>query len=214
MSSRYQLKVLDHGVNTPGSPPSSMETVIRNLRRPKKRLKLWELEHWLGCSIIGTCLGPPDLDRVIKRHRLRFDDDVREHQLHSYFVEQAAADGPIGRTLNKILDEKFVRTIKLVGQETDESRLEALWEELCAKGHVAAGYWAFMSHGHVPAWLRNNIFGDIHMLCSDGLHGYLQDDEIPQVIDMGPAGATQRFIHLANSRGGRDNITAVVVHVV
>ena len=51
---------------------------------------------------------------------------------------------------------------------------------------------------------------DAFMLCSDGLHGYLQDDEIPDVIDMGPKGAAERFIQMANSRGGRDNITAVV----
>lgn len=137
---------------------------MRNLKCPKKRLKLWELEHWLMCSIVGTCLAPPDLDRVVKRHRLRFDDDVREHQLHSFFVERAAEDCPIGRTINKILDENFSRAIKLVGQETDETGLEALWEEFCAKGHVAAGYWAFMCYSHTPVWLRNNIFGDVHML--------------------------------------------------
>jgi protein phosphatase len=54
---------------------------------------------------------------------------------------------------------------------------------------------------------------DAFMLCSDGLHGYLQDDEIPDVIDMGPKGAAERFIHMANSRGGRDNITAIVINV-
>jgi protein phosphatase len=54
---------------------------------------------------------------------------------------------------------------------------------------------------------------DAYLLCSDGLHGYLEDHEIPGVIDMGPKGATQRFIAIANSRGGRDNITAVVVNV-
>lgn len=164
MSSRSKLKVLDHGVSLPNAAPSSMETVIRNLKRPKKRLKLFELEHWLMCSIVGTCLGPPDLNRVIKRHRLRFDDDVRDHQLHSYFVERAAEGCQVGCTINKILDEKFSRAIKLVGQETDEVSLEALWEKFCAKGHVAAGYWAFMCHSHTPVLLRNNIFGDVHML--------------------------------------------------
>jgi len=54
---------------------------------------------------------------------------------------------------------------------------------------------------------------DAYLLCSDGLHGYLKDDELPDVIDMGPKGAAERFIHVANSRGGRDNITAVVVSV-
>ena len=54
---------------------------------------------------------------------------------------------------------------------------------------------------------------DAFLLCSDGLHGYLENEEIPEVIEMGPRGATQRFIHMANTRGGRDNITAVVVMV-
>jgi protein phosphatase len=54
---------------------------------------------------------------------------------------------------------------------------------------------------------------DAYLLCSDGLHGYLQEGEIPDVIDMGPKGAAERFINVANSRGGRDNITAVVVSV-
>ena len=73
--------------------------------------------------------------------------------------------------MTKILDEKFGRVIKLVSQEADGARLEALWEELCAKGQVAAGYWAFMSHNHIPDWLRNNIFGDVHML-SHFMGGY------------------------------------------
>jgi len=55
--------------------------------------------------------------------------------------------------------------------------------------------------------------GDTFLLCSDGLHGYLDDDEIPQIIDLGATIAVRRFIELANERGGRDNITAVVVEV-
>jgi len=54
---------------------------------------------------------------------------------------------------------------------------------------------------------------DAFLMCSDGLHGYLKDDEIPDLVDMGPVGATRRFIAMANSRGGRDNITAVVVNL-
>ncbi len=55
--------------------------------------------------------------------------------------------------------------------------------------------------------------GDAFLVCSDGLHGYLENDEIPSIIEDGPELATQRFIDLANERGGKDNITAVVVTV-
>lgn len=57
--------------------------------------------------------------------------------------------------------------------------------------------------------------GDRFVMCTDGLHGYLKDDqEIVELcaedsIDTG-AGAC---ISLANQRGGRDNITVVVAEV-
>jgi serine/threonine protein phosphatase PrpC len=54
---------------------------------------------------------------------------------------------------------------------------------------------------------------DVFMLCSDGLHGYLRDEEIPEIIALGPEDSVRRFIDTANLRGGRDNITAIVVSV-
>ncbi|MFK8000751.1 MAG: PP2C family serine/threonine-protein phosphatase [Polyangiales bacterium] len=53
--------------------------------------------------------------------------------------------------------------------------------------------------------------GDAFLVCSDGLHGYLEEDEIPPIVELGPAAATERFVSMANERGGKDNITAVVV---
>ena len=53
--------------------------------------------------------------------------------------------------------------------------------------------------------------GDAYMLCSDGLHGHVEDPEIPSIVKLGPQAAVRRFIDLANERGGRDNITAIVV---
>lgn len=55
--------------------------------------------------------------------------------------------------------------------------------------------------------------GDRYLLCSDGLHGYLQMEEIPDLVDIGGQNAVQALIDLANLRGGRDNITAVLVEI-
>jgi serine/threonine protein phosphatase PrpC len=51
------------------------------------------------------------------------------------------------------------------------------------------------------------------LLCSDGLHGYLKDEDIPGIVAMGGTAAVERFIKLANERGGKDNITAVLVEI-
>ncbi len=56
--------------------------------------------------------------------------------------------------------------------------------------------------------------GDRFLLCSDGLHGYLEADEIAPVAAIGGEAAVQKFIDMANARGGRDNITAVLVEIV
>jgi protein phosphatase len=56
--------------------------------------------------------------------------------------------------------------------------------------------------------------GDSYLLCSDGLHGYLEPAEIPELTLPGGNEAVRRFISLANERGGKDNITALLVEVL
>jgi serine/threonine protein phosphatase PrpC len=51
------------------------------------------------------------------------------------------------------------------------------------------------------------------LLCSDGLHGYLRDEDIPRIVGLGGGPAVRKFVDLANERGGKDNITAVVVEI-
>ncbi|MDB4966083.1 MAG: putative protein phosphatase [Myxococcales bacterium] len=54
--------------------------------------------------------------------------------------------------------------------------------------------------------------GDRFLLCSDGLHGYLQAGEIEgMLLRVSPEEAPAGFVEMANERGGRDNITVVMV---
>ncbi len=56
--------------------------------------------------------------------------------------------------------------------------------------------------------------GDRFLLCSDGLSNYVSDLELQDILVQKDAEtALQFFINLANSRGGDDNISAVLVSV-
>lgn len=57
--------------------------------------------------------------------------------------------------------------------------------------------------------------GDVFLLCSDGLTGQLNDDELgPLLSSLAPDEAAQLLIDLANLRGGPDNITVIVIKVI
>jgi protein phosphatase len=56
--------------------------------------------------------------------------------------------------------------------------------------------------------------GDVWVLCSDGLTGYVRDEEIAQIAGgQAPSEGARQLIELANARGGRDNITVFVLSV-
>jgi protein phosphatase len=57
---------------------------------------------------------------------------------------------------------------------------------------------------------------DIYVLCSDGLSNMVHDDDIRQVIlqEQDLEAAVYGLIEVANDRGGRDNITVILVKVL
>jgi serine/threonine protein phosphatase PrpC len=57
--------------------------------------------------------------------------------------------------------------------------------------------------------------GDRFLLCSDGLHGYFSSDkEVAELCGDGSVDeCAEAAVALANQRGGKDNITAVVIEV-
>ena len=57
--------------------------------------------------------------------------------------------------------------------------------------------------------------GDVVLLCSDGLVDHVRDEEIAQIAleQPDPDRACEQLVTLANERGGRDNISVVIVRV-
>jgi PPM family protein phosphatase len=57
--------------------------------------------------------------------------------------------------------------------------------------------------------------GDVFLLCSDGLHGFVSDADMREVLVSEPVltEACARLVDRANAAGGKDNITAVLVRI-
>jgi PPM family protein phosphatase len=58
------------------------------------------------------------------------------------------------------------------------------------------------------------LAGDQFLVCSDGLHTYLDDDKVKELFKADEiTGIPKRFIDHANESGGQDNITAVALRI-
>lgn len=68
----------------------------------------------------------------------------------------------------------------------------------------------------VDTLLFDILPGDTFLLCSDGLHGYTEDpNELAELLSGDDAKQVpQTLIDVANQRGGKDNITALIVRGV
>ena len=66
----------------------------------------------------------------------------------------------------------------------------------------------------VDTLITDLLPGDLYLLCSDGLHGYLSEEELPILLGQEPREKlADQLVELANARGGKDNITAICISV-
>ncbi len=67
----------------------------------------------------------------------------------------------------------------------------------------------------IDCFVRTLTQGDTIVLCSDGLTGHVSDQEIADMATRYPAqAAAQELIDMANIRGGSDNISVSVIHIL
>lgn len=64
-------------------------------------------------------------------------------------------------------------------------------------------------------WVRPLRAGERFLLCSDGLTGEVEDDEIADLVtsDLGPEECVEALVVRALANGGRDNVTVLVIDV-
>ncbi len=68
---------------------------------------------------------------------------------------------------------------------------------------------------HVETLHLELMPGDIHLLCSDGLSNYVPIEDMVRVLSSQPPDdAARGLIEIANTNGGKDNITAVILHTM
>jgi protein phosphatase len=104
-------------------------------------------------------------------------------------------------------DDTFVQTLVDEGKLTPEEVASHPKRSMLVKA---------LNGSHRPAvQLRDVKEGDRYLLSSDGLHTAVDLDTVREVLATEePQTAVDRLIELANERGGHDNVSCVIAHLV
>jgi hypothetical protein len=133
-------------------------------RAAPRKMQLWDIDGSMHCSILGTCLTERDLATALRRNGLKVAGEGNDYDVHGFCVREASHDTPLSRSLNKLLDRRYEGALRIVNATEDADALRQVWARFRSSGNIGAGYWALISHRHVPSDLKVAIFGEVHML--------------------------------------------------
>ncbi len=129
-----------------------------------RRTRLWEIPSLFHCSIIGTCLTPGELRKLVRKV-VGYDVDLlSEITLHNEGVRLAGNQGFAGKLLQKTLDRRHQLTLKQFAKAKDATELGRLWDEAKRSGEIPGAYWAVLTHPLATEALIDAVFSDVHML--------------------------------------------------
>ncbi|NML46190.1 DUF2325 domain-containing protein [Ramlibacter sp. G-1-2-2] len=127
-----------------------------------ERMRLGEMDPHLHCSVIGTCLSAPELRKLMAKFiGVAGTSDL---DVHHEAVRLASQDSEVARTLHRALDRRHEGTVQRFTRARDDSALAALWADSLKSGEVPGAYWAVLTHRRASVELRQQAFGEVHML--------------------------------------------------
>ena len=113
---------------------------------------------------------------------------------------------------------------KKIKQITDDHNVAAL---LVKKGIISKEVASFHPGNHIltrfvgkkstspDIFIKEVHPGDSILLCSDGLHGMVNDSDLPSIMrsSANPVNVCEQLVAKANHKGGRDNISVVYIQI-
>lgn len=129
---------------------------------PRGRLKLHEVDTPLHCSVVGNCLSPGELRRLMAKHVCV--KGLSELEVHQMAVRMAGQKGEVSKALHKALDQRHAGAIRLFAAAKDKDALQECWKQAWAQGDIPGAYWAVLTHKALTADLCQTVFGEVHML--------------------------------------------------
>ena len=150
-------------VRLTAAPPTTATSALTDGAKGSRRRRLWELPSQALCPVIGVCLPMPLLRRRIGK-LLGGQALANDYELHCGAINDCAFRSPVAETLQRELDQRFMRTLRQSATLKTTVALAKWWGEALQGLDVAASLWATLTHARCDAGLQEQVLRDIHML--------------------------------------------------
>ncbi len=148
--------------------------------------------HGMGTTVVGALFSPKK-----RKMYIGHVGDSRAYRVRNTTIQQMTRD-------HSLVNDYLLAMPELTEEQRSELPKNVITRALGMQDHVT-----------VDLQCDDAQDGDVYVLCSDGLSGMIEDDEIREIVmstdDL--AQGCRRLIALANEHGGEDNITAVLVRI-
>ncbi len=128
------------------------------------RKKLWDLDRYYHCSVIGTCLTLAELRQLQRRLGGVAQALDSDYDVHRVFVSTAREAVPASRLIHKLLDRKYKSAIQQLSKARTAEEFSAYWDAALAGGEIAGAYWALITQPGIPGAVLDRVYGEVHML--------------------------------------------------
>lgn len=145
------------------APPYPNRPLLAGILGSSRRARLWELPDRFHCPVVGVCLSPKTLQRLIARVAQSPAPD-NDYECHSLAVNACRTRGTLSELLQKALDARHSLAIARCRSLATPAALLAAWKAAVAKGDIAACFWALVTHPKVNSAVRELIYRDVHMI--------------------------------------------------
>ncbi|MCW3492802.1 PP2C family protein-serine/threonine phosphatase [Microbacterium sp. SSM24] len=179
-----------------GRPSLGIDDVRGALATARRRVEALPLGEGTGAGAGTTLTGVVIADVHGEGYWLAINlGDSRTYRLNDGELEQVSVDHSVVQEL------------------IDAGQLDPVAAARDNRRNVITRAIGAGSDGDADYWLIPAEAGDRILVCSDGLSSELDDDTIRAILlaESDPQSAATRLVHEAMLRGGRDNITALVV---
>ena len=149
--------------------------------------------HGMGTTVVGA-LFSPERGRMYVAHV----GDSRAYRVRGGEITQLTRD-------HSLLNDYLLVMPDMTQEQRDELPKNVITRALGMQDSVVVVLVPELPH-----------VGDVYVLCSDGLSGMMEDDEIREIVNSHAGdldAASQALIDLANANGGEDNITVVLLGI-